>query len=59
MDQKQENWLFMQLRAAQLFEAGEMKGALWLMKQINAEQQRRFFSRTEKTTCCITKEESV
>lgn len=50
MNQKQETWLFLQLRAAQLFEEGDSKGALRLMKQINREQQKRFFSRTEKTT---------
>ena len=48
MNQKQERWLFLQLRAAQLFEEGNAKGALRLMKQINEEQKKRFFSRTEK-----------
>ena len=41
MAEKQDEWSFLRLRAAQLFEEDEMKAALRLMKTINREQIRR------------------
>ena len=42
MTQMREEWLFMQLRAAQLYEEDDVQGALRLMRQINQEQIRWF-----------------
>ena len=42
MVEMREEWQFLQLRAAQLFEEGEVKKALRLMRTINAEQLCRF-----------------
>lgn len=42
MAQMREEWLFMQLRAAQLYEEDDVQGALRLMRQINREQIRMF-----------------
>lgn len=39
MTQKREEWMFVQLRAAQLFEEGKVRQALRLMKTLNQEQQ--------------------
>lgn len=41
MHEKNENWRFLQLRAAQLFEEDDVQGALRLMEEINQEQIRR------------------
>ena len=41
MFEKRDEWSFLRLRAAQLFEEGDTKAALRLMKTINAEQARR------------------
>jgi len=41
MFEKRDEWRFLQLRAAQLFEEGNVKAALKLMKTINREQVRR------------------
>ena len=41
MHEKNENWRFLQLRAAQLFEEDDVQGALRLMETINQEQIRR------------------
>ena len=37
-----EQWRFMALRAAQLFEEGECEKALKMMRLINREQEKRF-----------------
>lgn len=42
MVETREEWRFMQLRAAQLYEEGDVKGALRLMRCINLEQLGRF-----------------
>ena len=42
MVEMREEWQFLQLRAAQLFEEGEVKKALRLMRTINAAQLCRF-----------------
>ena len=49
MFEKQDEWSFLRLRAAQLFEEGDTKAALRLMKTINAEQARRL--NENKTKC--------
>ena len=41
MAEKRDEWCFLRLRAAQLFEEGSVKAALKLMKMINQEQARR------------------
>ena len=41
MDPREE-WRFMALRAAQLFEEGECEKALKMMRLINREQEKRF-----------------
>ena len=41
MHEKNENWRFLQLRAAQLFEEDDVQGALRLMEEIDQEQIRR------------------
>ena len=41
MAKKYDEWCFLRLRAEQLYEEGEVKAALKLMKNINREQQRR------------------
>ncbi len=46
MPKKQDEWCFLRLRAEQLFEEGEVKAALRLMKNINREQQRRMDKHT-------------
>jgi len=38
MFEKRDEWCFLRLRAAQLFEEGNVKAALKLMKTINLEQ---------------------
>ena len=42
MFEMRKEWQFVQLRAAQLYEEGNVKGALKLMRCINLEQIRRF-----------------
>lgn len=42
MKDSREQWRFMALRAAQLFEEGECEKALRLMRLINREQEKRF-----------------
>ena len=46
MPKKQDEWCFLRLRAEQLFEEGEVKAVLRLMKNINREQQRRMDKHT-------------
>lgn len=41
MFEKRDEWCFLRLRAAQLFEEGNVKAALKLMKSINQEQVKR------------------
>lgn len=41
MFEKRDEWCFLRLRAAQLFEEGNVKAALKLMKTINQEQIRK------------------
>ena len=41
MFEKRDEWCFLRLRAAQLFEEGNVKAALRLMKTINQEQVRQ------------------
>ena len=41
MFEKRDEWRFLELRAAQLFEEGNVKAALKLMKTINREQARK------------------
>ena len=41
MFEKRDEWCFLRMRAAQLFEEGNVKAALRLMKTINQEQLRR------------------
>ena len=41
MAEKRDEWCFLRLRAAQLFEEGDVKAALRLMRTINQEQIRR------------------
>lgn len=48
MAQMREEWLFMQLRAAQLYEEDDVQGALKLMRQINREQIRLFQETAEE-----------
>jgi len=42
MAETREEWRFVQLRAAQLYEEGDVKAALRLMRCINLEQLCRF-----------------
>ena len=42
MKDSREEWRFMALRAAQLFEEGECEKALKMMRLINREQEKRF-----------------
>ena len=42
MKDSREQWRFMALRAAQLFEEGECEKSLRLMRLINREQEKRF-----------------
>ena len=42
MDHNREKWRFMRDRAQQLFEEGDVKRSLRLMRLINAEQEERF-----------------
>ncbi|MBP3644998.1 MAG: hypothetical protein J6K55_01050 [Clostridia bacterium] len=35
MNQRNEEWLFLQLRAAQLYDEGDLDAALMLMRRIN------------------------
>ena len=46
MAKKYDEWCFLRLRAEQLFEEGEVKAALKLMKNINREQQRKLDGHT-------------
>ena len=48
MAQMREEWLFVQLRAAQLYEEDDVQGALRLMRQINQEQIRLFEETVEE-----------
>ena len=48
MFEKRDEWCFLRLRAAQLFEEGNVKAALRLMKTINREQARRLAEMTVK-----------
>lgn len=41
MFEKRDEWCFLRLRAAQLFEEGSVKAALKLVKSINREQIRK------------------
>ena len=41
MFEKRDEWCFLRMRAAQLFEEGNVKAALKLMKTINQEQLRK------------------
>jgi len=41
MFEKQDEWCFLRLRAAQLFKEGNVKAALKLMRTINREQVRK------------------
>ena len=47
MVEMREEWRFLHLRAAQLFEEGDVKAALRLLKRIN-EEQIRLFDKTEE-----------
>ena len=40
MAEKRDEWIFLRLRAAQLFEEGKAKAALKLVKRLNQEQIR-------------------
>jgi len=42
MDFTREKWRFMRTRAQQLYEEGDVKRSLRLMRLINAEQEERF-----------------
>lgn len=44
----QEQWRFLRQRAQQLYEEGEIKLALRLMRDINRQQIRSFEQQTEK-----------
>ena len=46
---QRDEWVFLRMRAEQLFEEGDTKAALRLMKPINAEQARRL--NENKTKC--------
>ena len=48
MFEKRDEWCFLRLRAAQLFEEGNVKAALKLMKTINREQTRMLRDTTDK-----------
>ena len=48
MFEKRDEWCFLRLRAAQLFEEGNVKAALKLMKTINQEQTRKLRDITDK-----------
>ena len=48
MFEKRDEWCFLRLRAAQLFEEGNVKAALRLMKTINQEQTKRLRKMQEK-----------
>ena len=48
MFEKRDEWCFLQLRAAQLFEEGNVKAALKLMKTINLEQSKRLAEKKDK-----------
>ena len=41
MDKKGEEWIFLKMRAAQLYDEGNVQGALRLIERINEEQVRR------------------
>ena len=41
MFEKRDEWCFLRLRAAQLYEEGDVKAALRLMKSINLEQAKK------------------
>ena len=49
MFEKRDEWCFLRMRAEQLFEEGNVKAALKLMKAINQEQVMRL---TEKSVKC-------
>lgn len=38
MNDRQDEWIFFRLRAAQLFDEGEVKAAIRLLRMINREQ---------------------
>ena len=48
MFEKRDEWRFLQLRAAQLFEEGNVKAALKLMRSINLEQSKRLAEQKDK-----------
>ena len=48
MFEKRDEWCFLRLRTAQLFEEGNVKAALKLMKTINLEQTRMLRDTTDK-----------
>ncbi len=41
MFEKRDEWCFLRLRAAQLYDEGDVKAALKLMRTINREQARK------------------
>ena len=49
MFEKRDEWRFLQLRAVQLFEEGNVKAALKLVKTINQEQIQRLEAMTAET----------
>ena len=49
MKQPGGEWRFMRLRAEQLYEEGEVKRSLRIMRLINREQEARFASLAKKT----------
>ena len=53
MIQKKDEWQFVRERAAQLFEEGDVRAALRLLRQISQEQQRLFLQEEyEQTANC-------
>ena len=48
MIQKRDEWCFLRLRAAQLFEEGDVRGALALAEEIHQSQLERFEMEEEK-----------
>ena len=48
MMQKKDEWQFLRLRAAQLYEEGDAEGALLLLENLHQEQIARFALQTMK-----------
>jgi len=42
MDRSCEGWRFMRKRAEQMYEEGDVRRALWLMRRINQKQEEAF-----------------